>query len=491
VVCASVERVDLHDDALSVGLIRTADSPTAPGRDAEGPGQIWGIPPGVLIPAPHMFRCRQWKDRLGGNCLDQRFLTCRKPLLDRKTAHRPARTAVSVADAKPTFSPLAFDHRTRTSAIRGAASSWANHGREAEREVESAMRWGQHACTISNCVFTGGGSASRASESGPCSMDGEARLPLRGPVRFRARQVERNDRRTKITVGQGTCKKLPSRALPGRVVLEARGLLKDYTAGLSARGSTAHRRLLDCFMGGGAASRLLGPKRRRARNHDAVMILGGSCRPTAAQSGVCGFDLRRTTRSPRPRKCIGFRAEGYLAGSQSACGWNEYLRLLRVSSTAFADSRSRGSRKGFELFRISHLANAMGTDCSSGQRAQRCVGIVASTLHHESCFILERAGPRRFEPDVSRCACGRAVSTFAYNEGVALLMTRSRHEPTSSRCCERVLLPWAQAAFVATGRQAYDCGVSNGRGNLEGCVPAASRRTRGASPRRKQKRINP
>jgi ABC-type multidrug transport system ATPase subunit len=60
--------------------------------------------------------------------------------------------------------------------------------------------------------------------------------------------------------------------------------------------------------------------------------------------------------------------------------------------------------EGLERFRISHLADAMGTELSSGQRT--LIGIVRSTLHRPRCSC-STSRPRRSTP-MSRCASARA-----------------------------------------------------------------------------------
>ena len=89
--------------------------------------------------------------------------------------------------------------------------------------------------------------------------------------------------------------------------------------------------------------------------------------------------VRSRASTGQAAECIGFAA-GYLPLTERM-RVHEYLRLYG-QLYGLADPEPR-IKEGLERFRISHLANAMGTELSSGQRT--LIGIVRSTLHRPRC----------------------------------------------------------------------------------------------------------
>jgi ABC-2 type transport system ATP-binding protein len=114
-----------------------------------------------------------------------------------------------------------------------------------------------------------------------------------------------------------------------------------------------------------------------------------------------------------------------------------------------------------ERFRITHLADAMGTELSSGQRT--LIGIVRSTLHRPRLLVLDEP-TASLDPDVA-LRVRQGLVEIASREGTALLMTS--HDMTDvEHVCERVL-------FLSNGRIVADgppdaIAAQYGRGNLEG-----------------------
>src|ERR1700687_2367771 len=120
----------------------------------------------------------------------------------------------------------------------------------------------------------------------------------------------------------------------------------------------------------------------------------------------------------------------------------DHLRLYG-QLYGLADPRPR-IEEGLERFRISHLAEAMGNELSSGQRT--LIGIVRSTLHHPRLLVLDEP-TASLDPDVAR-RVRTGLIEIADNEGTALLMTS--HDMTDvEQVCERVL-------FLSHGRVVAD-----------------------------------
>ncbi len=115
---------------------------------------------------------------------------------------------------------------------------------------------------------------------------------------------------------------------------------------------------------------------------------------------------------------------------------------------------------GLERFRISHLADAMATELSSGQRT--LVGIVKATLHGPALLVLDEP-TASLDPDVAqRVRAG--VERICDEDGTALLVT-SHNMTDVERICERVVFLSA-GKVVADGTPA-DVAHSFGRANLE------------------------
>ena len=74
----------------------------------------------------------------------------------------------------------------------------------------------------------------------------------------------------------------------------------------------------------------------------------------------------------------------------------EYLRLYG-QLYGLADPSPR-IEEGLERFRITHLADAMGTELSSGQRT--LIGIVRATLHRPRLLVLDEP-TASLDPDVA------------------------------------------------------------------------------------------
>jgi ABC-2 type transport system ATP-binding protein len=185
-----------------------------------------------------------------------------------------------------------------------------------------------------------------------------------------------------------------------------------------------------------------------------LMVLG-VVQPDAGTISICGVDLAR--HRSRAAEHVGFAA-GYLPLTERM-RVREYLRMYgQLYGLADPDPRIND---GLEQFRVTHLADAMGTELSSGQRT--LIGIVRSTLHQPRLLVLDEP-TASLDPDVA-LRVREGLREIAAREGTALLMTS--HDMTDvEQVCERVL-------FLSNGRIVADgtpdaIAAQYGRGNLEG-----------------------
>jgi ABC-2 type transport system ATP-binding protein len=116
--------------------------------------------------------------------------------------------------------------------------------------------------------------------------------------------------------------------------------------------------------------------------------------------------------------------------------------------------------QGLARFRIEHLAEAMGTELSSGQRT--LIGIVRATLHRPRLLVLDEP-TASLDPDVAlRVRTGLLELSAEF--GCALLMT-SHDMGDVEQVCERVV-------FLSRGRVIADAAprevaATYGQGDLE------------------------
>src|SRR6185436_9897721 len=141
--------------------------------------------------------------------------------------------------------------------------------------------------------------------------------------------------------------------VPAELVLEARGLVKDYRRTRAVDG-------IDVVVGAGERVALLGPN--GAGKTTTLFMILGVVAPDAGTIAICGIDLAR--HRSRAAECVGFAA-GYLPLTERM-RVREYLRMYGQ----LYGIEEPGPRidEGMERFRITHLADAMGTELSSGQR---------------------------------------------------------------------------------------------------------------------------
>jgi ABC-2 type transport system ATP-binding protein len=213
------------------------------------------------------------------------------------------------------------------------------------------------------------------------------------------------------------------------VVLRAEGLVKDYRRGRAVDG-------IDLTVAAGERVALLGPN--GAGKTTTLLMLLGVVTPDGGTIEILGHHLPKGRTDALTG--VGFAA-GYLPLPEKL-RVREYLRLfadlygLRDPDAAVA--------RGLERFGISHLAAAMGTEMSSGQKT--LVGIVKATLHEPRLLVLDEP-TASLDPEVAlRVRTG--LAEICDELGTALLVT-SHNMVEVARLCERVV-------FIASGRIVAD-----------------------------------
>ena len=230
------------------------------------------------------------------------------------------------------------------------------------------------------------------------------------------------------------------------VVLEARGLVKEFRR---ARAVDA----LDLVVHAGERVALLGPN--GAGKTTTLLMLLGVITPDSGSVSVCGRPIAGD-RSHAAEE-VGFAA-GYLPLAENL-RVREYLRLYG-NLYGLADP-GPAIEVGLARFRVTHLADALGTELSSGQRT--LVGIVRATLHRPRLLVLDEP-TASLDPDVSR-RVREGLQQICEEDGTALVVT-SHDMAEVARLCERVVFI-SDGRVVADGTPA-DVADRFGRTDLEG-----------------------
>ena len=229
-------------------------------------------------------------------------------------------------------------------------------------------------------------------------------------------------------------------------MLDARGLVKDYR----------RTRAVDCVdveVHAGERVALLGPN--GAGKTTTLLMVLGVVSPDEGSVTICGESLAR--RRSRAAEHVGFAA-GYLPLTERM-RVKEYLRLYG-QLYGIADPTERIAA-GLERFRIAHLADAMGTELSSGQRT--LIGIVRATLHRPQLLVLDEP-TASLDPDVAQ-RVRQGLLELSDESGAALLMT-SHDMHDVEKVCERVIF-LSHGRVVANGTPA-EIAAEYGHGDLEG-----------------------
>jgi len=229
-------------------------------------------------------------------------------------------------------------------------------------------------------------------------------------------------------------------------VLEARGLVKDYRRSRAVDG-------VDLAVHEGERVGLLGPN--GAGKTTTLLMLLGIVSPDAGSVRIAGRRMDRGR--SHAAEDVGFAA-GYLPLAERM-RVREYLRLY--GNLYGLHDPSEAIDAGLARFRITHLADAMGTELSSGQRT--LVGIVRATLHHPRLLVLDEP-TASLDPDVAR-RVREGLRALCDEDGAALLVT-SHDMAEVERLCERVVF-LSQGRIVADGPPS-DIALRFGRADLEG-----------------------
>jgi ABC-2 type transport system ATP-binding protein len=137
----------------------------------------------------------------------------------------------------------------------------------------------------------------------------------------------------------------------------------------------------------------------------------------------------------------------------------EYLRMYgRLAGLRRPDDAARAA---LERFGVSHLAQAMGTEMSSGQKT--LIGIAKAILHRPALLVLDEP-TASLDPDVAR-RVRTGLREISDDEGTALLVT-SHNMVEVEQLCERVVFLSA-GRVVANGTPA-EISERFGRDDLEG-----------------------
>ena len=243
-------------------------------------------------------------------------------------------------------------------------------------------------------------------------------------------------------------------------VLIARGLVKDYRRGRAVDG-------VDLSVRAGERVALLGPN--GAGKTTTLLMCLGVVSPDAGWVEIMGRRLPKRRSSAMEQ--VGFAA-GYLP-LPDRLRVGEYLRLYGDLYTLADPVRS--ADEALDRFGIAHLARAMGTELSSGQKT--LIGIAKATMHRPKLLVLDEP-TASLDPDVAlRVRTG--LATLCAVEGTALLVT-SHNMVEVERLCERVV-------FLSAGRTVADgtpdeVAAIFGRGDLEGVfIHQADERDAGAA----------
>jgi ABC-2 type transport system ATP-binding protein len=229
-------------------------------------------------------------------------------------------------------------------------------------------------------------------------------------------------------------------------VLEAHGLVKAYKRARAVDG-------VDLVVREGERVGLLGPN--GAGKTTTLLMLLGVVSPDEGNVVICGHRLER--QRSRAAENVGFAA-GYLPLAERL-RVREYLRLY--GNLYGLTDPEPAIEAGLARFRVEHLADAMGTELSSGQRT--LVGIVRATLHRPRVLVLDEP-TASLDPDVALRVRG-GLRALCEEEGTALLVT-SHDMAEVSRLCERVVF-LSQGRVVADGTPA-EVTARFGRSDLEG-----------------------
>jgi len=229
------------------------------------------------------------------------------------------------------------------------------------------------------------------------------------------------------------------------VVLDARGLEKTYKRTKAVDG-------IDLQVRAGERVALLGPN--GAGKTTTLFMLLGVLTPDEGSIEIVGKRLPRG-RSHAMRQ-VGFSA-GYMPLAERL-RVSEFLKLYgQLYGVEEPEPRIEA---GLARFGIAHLASALGSELSSGQRT--LIGIVKASLHRPRLLVLDEP-TASLDPDVA-LKVRTGLQRLCAEEGTALLIT-SHNMAEIERLCERVIF-LSDGKIIADGAPAA-VARQFGRGNLE------------------------
>ncbi|GLL02815.1 ABC transporter ATP-binding protein [Dactylosporangium matsuzakiense] len=227
--------------------------------------------------------------------------------------------------------------------------------------------------------------------------------------------------------------------------LRATGLVKDYRRGRAVDG-------VDLTVDAGERIGLLGPN--GAGKTTTLLMCLGVVTPDAGTVEILGHRL------PRERQKA-MAGVGFVAGYLPLPNQLRVIEYLRMFGRLYGLRRpERAATTWLEHFGVPHLAKAMGTELSSGQKT--LIGIVKAALHSPRLMVLDEP-TASLDPDVAlrvRTGLRRLSDEF----GTALLVT-SHNMVEVERLCERVV--FMSAGKVVANGTAREVAERFGGDNLE------------------------
>ncbi len=207
--------------------------------------------------------------------------------------------------------------------------------------------------------------------------------------------------------------------MSAQLALQATGLVKQYRRGRAVDG-------VDLSVGPGERVALLGPN--GAGKTTTLLMCMGVVRPDAGTVTILGHQLPRERTAALNR--VGFGA-GYLP-LPDKMRVIEYLKMYaRLAGLRRPEPAARDT---LERFGIAHLAKALGTEMSSGQKT--LVGIAKSVLNAPDLLVLDEP-TASLDPDVA-LRVRTALREISAERGTALLVT-SHNMVEVERLCERIV----------------------------------------------------
>jgi ABC-2 type transport system ATP-binding protein len=228
-------------------------------------------------------------------------------------------------------------------------------------------------------------------------------------------------------------------------VLEARGLKKAFRDQQAVDG-------VDLTIAPGERVALLGAN--GAGKTTTLMMLLGAITPDEGTVEILGHRLPDGRSEAMGN--VGFAA-GYLPLPDQI----RVVEVLRIFGDLYkVDDAEAAARAGLERFGITHLADQMANELSSGQRT--LVGIVKATMHHPQLLVLDEP-TASLDPDVAaRARIG--LEDVCREDGTTLLVT-SHNMTEVERICERVV--FLSHGKVVANASPSDVAAQFGRENLE------------------------